>query len=293
MNLIADILIDCKNDLGEGIQWSQSNQRLYWVDIVECKLCSCDEFGNDFISKQLPERLCSFAFDPDGNMLCAFASGLYRYHSETGERDLLFAFEADLKETRLNDGRCDAQGRFIVGGYNECGPEPISSVISYTKAGAQTLIKNVKCTNSLGFSIDGTRMYFTDTPTKKIIAYDYDKTTGRISNKTLFATLSDDEGVPDGSVVDAEDALWNAQFRGGRVQRFLKDGTRDICVNLPAPNITCACFGGANLNKLYITTARHKMTADAIAEYPHSGGVFVVEPGVTGNVEHQFKECLF
>jgi len=289
----AELLINSQNGLGEGIQWSETQQRLFWVDIDESKLCSCDEFGEDYLEINMPERLCSFAFDPEGHLLCGFASGLYRYNIKTAERNVLHAFEPDLKGTRFNDGRCDRAGRFIIGGYNEAGPDPISSVICYENGQVKTLIEDVKCTNSICFSSDGMRMYFTDTATKKIVHFDYDPSCGGLSNKTLFAALTDGEGSPDGSCVDREDALWNARFRGNSVQRYLKDGTKDIRIDLPVPNVTCCCFGGKNLDKLFITTARHKMSPEQIEQYPLSGGVFVVIPGVTGLAENIFKDHLF
>lgn len=293
MELQAELLVDSKCGLGEGIQWSVKNQRLYWVDIDNAQLFSCDENGDDVLVKDLPERLCSFAFDPDGNMVCAFESGIYRYHSQTDQRDLLAAFEPDISETRLNDGRCDRNGRFVAGGYSEGNQEAISSVVSFDRGQMTTLIKNVACSNSIGFARDGKRMYFADTMAKDIFYFKYNNETGDLSDKTLFATLTEEEGVPDGSVVDSEDALWNAQFSGGRVQRFLSDGTRDICVRLSVPNITCACFGGKKLDKLFITTARHKMTEDEISTIPLSGGVFFVSPGVCGIAESEYGTRLF
>lgn len=293
MELQAELLVDSKCGLGEAIQWSVRDQRLYWVDIDNAKLLSCDENGKDVLIKDMPERLCAFAFDPDGNLLCAFASGLYRYHAQTDQRDLLVAFEPDIPETRLNDGRCDRNGRFIVGGYSEGNQDFITSVVSFGSGQLTTLIKNVTCSNSIGFSSDGTRLYFADTMTKDIFYFGYDTETGDISDKKLFATLKEEEGVPDGSVVDSAGALWNAQFAGGRVQRFLADGTRDICVRLPVPNVTCACFGGKNLDKLFITTACHKMTAEEIGANPLSGGVFVVSPGVQGNAESDYGSRLY
>ncbi|NVJ90898.1 MAG: SMP-30/gluconolactonase/LRE family protein [Methylocystaceae bacterium] len=289
----AELLLDCANILGEGIQWSVPDQRLYWTDIQASQLWSCDEFGQNVVVKDLPERLCSFAFDLDGHMLCAFASGLYRLNVKTEACELLSLFEPDLTGTRLNDGRCDRLGRFIVGGYHEAGPEAISSVISYADEKVIPLIQNVKCTNGLCFSADGRNMYFTDTATKIINRFDYDPDTGALSNKVDFAVLGDEDGSPDGSCLDGEDAIWNAQFRGARVQRFLKDGTRDICVDVPAPNVTCVCFGGADLDTLFITTARHKMTDDQLAQSPQAGGVFFVKPDVCGFAENRYKGHLF
>ncbi len=289
----ADLFVDCQNELGEGIQWSVPLQRLFWTDINRNRLYSCDEFGDKLEITELPDRLCSFAFDPQGDLLCAFADGLYRYRQSSGARELLYAFEPEKAKTRLNDGRCDRAGRFIVGGYNEVDGEFISSVISYTQAGAIALIEQVKCTNGLAFSPDGTKMYFTDTATKKIWCYDYDPQSGGLSNKTLFAELDETEGSPDGSCVDAEGGLWNARFRGSSVQRYLPDGQKGVRIALPAPNVTCCCFGGAKLDKLYTTTARQKMTPQQLEDYPQAGGVFMVVPGVRGLAESSFGECLF
>lgn len=289
----AELLIDCKNALGEGIQWSVRDQRVYWLDIENARLYSCNEAGQDLVVKELPERLCAFAFDPDGNILGAFASGFYRYNPVTEQRDLLALFDQDIAGTRLNDGRCDRDGRFICGGFVEGSEKPITSVVSYERGALKPLISSVTCTNSISFSGDGKRMYFADSPTKIIYYYDYDKATGAISNRTVFATLADGEGVPDGSAVDANDGLWNARFFGSCVQQYLPDGTLATNIAVPVPNVTCACFGGKNLDKLFITTARVAMRDDQLDKYPQAGGLFVATPGVKGRPEDGLAERLF
>lgn len=293
--LQAELLVDCKNILGEGIQWSTREQRLYWVDIEKSLLYSCDEDGGQLITRELDERLCAFAFDPDGNMLAGFASGLFRLNLTTGEKQLLVPFEPELPETRMNDGRCDHMGRFIIGGYCE-GEEsmrPVSSVISYSNGQVQRLIEEVACTNSIGFSGDCSCMYFADTAGKTIYSFAYDPGRGAISDKQVFALLSEEEGIPDGSVIDEEDGLWNAQFEGGRVQRFLPDGSRDCCIRLDVSNVTCACFGGARLDTLYVTTARLHLSEEQLASQPTAGGLYVARPGVKGRPERGYATPLF
>ncbi|MCW9034930.1 MAG: SMP-30/gluconolactonase/LRE family protein [Rhodospirillales bacterium] len=291
--LQAQLLVDCKNNLGEGVQWSVPDQRVYWTDINWNKLYSCDEDGGDVVIVETPERLGSFAFDPKGKILAAFETGLFRFDPVTGQADRLSTFEPDIENTRLNDGRCDRDGRFICGGYNETTADRITSVHSYDGDEVRTIIEDIKCTNSICFSNDGTRMFFTDTPTKKIYAYDYNRSTGELGKRSLFATLNDDEGMPDGSCVDAEDGLWNAQYRGSRVQRFLPDGSRDIVVRLPVSSVTCACFGGKNLDRLFITSANQKLTEEQLEQQPTAGGLFYIDPGVKGREEDRFGTVLF
>ncbi len=289
----AELILDCQNVLGEGVQWSTELQRLYWVDIHGAKLLSCDEFGQNLIVHDLDERLCAFAFDPDGHILGAFASGFYRLNTKTFERELIQSFEAELPNTRLNDGRCDRVGRFVCGGYDEGTEKPLSSVVSYQDGHTKTIIQGVTCSNSIGFSSNGQRMYFADSYTKDILCYDYDQTTGTVSNKRTFVTLNEDEGAPDGSVVDADDSLWNAQYGGGRVQQFLQNGSRGKCIKLPVPNVTCVCFGGENLDKMFITTARENLSTDELKTYPASGGLFMVQTNTKGRTEDGLKERLF
>src|SRR5690606_19599409 len=169
----------------------------------------------------------------------------------SGRRDLLAAVQPDTVSTRMNDGRCDPAGRLIAGGIDEDGVKPIAEVLSFDGTAAKTLISGVGCSNSIAFSGDGRRMYFADSPTRQILAYAYDPATGVLGERRVFAVLSPDEGVPDGSCVDAEDGLWNARYGGACVQRYLPDGTPDLRVDLPVSNVTCACFGGANLDKLF------------------------------------------
>ena len=126
-------------------------------------------------------------------------------------------------------------------------------------------------------------MYFADTASTPIFAFDYNPDTGQLCNKRLF--VDSQIGKPDGSTVDAEGALWNTRFGGGCVQRFLPDGTEDSRVALPVPNVTCCCLGGQQMDRLFITTARLAMTEDELAATPSAGGLFYCDLPVSG-LEH-------
>ena len=193
----------------------------------------------------------------------------------------------------MNDGRCDRQGRFVVGGIDEDGLKPISSVIRYDGAAVETLIEGVGCANAICFAPGGDAMYFADTPTRVIRRYAYRPGAQALPEPEQFAALADGEGYPDGACVDAEGGVWSARYAGGSVQRYTADGAPERLVRVDAPNATCCCFGGENLDRLYITTARENLNAEALAEAPASGGIFAADVGVRGAPETRFAQRLF
>jgi L-arabinonolactonase len=283
-------VVDCQNTLGEGPAWSVDEQKLYWLDIEKSELWRYDPETGETKAWKTPERAASFAFREKGGLLVAFESYLAFWDPETGKTTKLKVMEPDLATTRMNDGRCDRQGRFIVGGMDESGKsERISNVYRVDRdLSVHKIISGVACANSTCFSPDGRVMYFADTPTGEIWAYDYDTNTGDISNKKVFANFSDQPGTPDGSIVDSEGFLWNAQWNGHRVVRYRPDGTMDRVISIPVMNPTCLAFGGKDLDVLYVTTARYLMTPEQIKAEPLSGGLFAVMVDVKGLNEPKF-----
>lgn len=289
----ADLLIDAQNTLGEGVQWNSDQRRVWWTDIHGCALWSCDADGGSVDMIQTKERLGCFAFDPQNRILAAFESGLYRWDIERDQIEQIAAFEPEHPTSRMNDGRCDRKGRFVAGGIDEDGLKPTSSVVCYDGNEMSTVMRDIRCTNSICFSPDGNWMYFADSPTRVIQRISYDTETGEMGAPETFHTVDSDGGVPDGSCVDAEGALWNARFGGGIVQRILPDGSDDLTVTVGVPQVTCACFGGDQLDRLYITTARENLNQSEIEVAPLSGGLFVCEPGFRGLPEDRFASVLF
>ena len=290
----AALLVDSKCTLAEGIQWRGDQQRLWWTDIHGRLLWSCDEDGENIERIETPERLASFAFDPKGHLLAAFESGLFKWDLERDRLERLSDFEPSHPTSRMNDGRCDRQGRFLAGGMDEDALKQTSSLIRYDSTRVETLRGEIGCSNSICFSPDGRQMYFTDTPTRTILRMPYDVETGKVGAAKVFLSLQEDqEGYPDGSCVDADGAVWNARFNGFCVQQTHADGTAGLRIDLPVPQVTCACFGGTNLDRLYITTARERMSVDDLERYPLSGGVFVAETSVVGLPESRFAHPLF
>lgn len=286
----AELVLHCQNQHGEGVLWNPEDGCVWWTDIEGRALWSFDPVTGEHRSIPVEDRICCFAPRVAGGFIVAFADRISLVDKTGGSEHKLCDFELDNPATRANDGRTDRQGRFIVGGMNEETGRANSAVwqvgadLSVTR-----LIEGVSCANSTCFSPDGRTMYFADTPDREILSYDYDPESGGISGRKQLASFAGEPGLPDGSCVDAEGGVWNAEWEGRRVVRVAPDGTIDRVIEVPVWKPTCCAFGGENLDTLYITTSRLMSDPEMLAKEPHSGGLFAVNPGVCGVPDAPFQ----
>jgi L-arabinonolactonase len=281
----VNIVVPAGDRLGEGVVWSVDQQRVLWTDILGRRLHRFDPSSGKHETFDLEERLASFAPLSADKILAGFSSGLGILNLTDGASFALATIEADLPSTRLNDAKVDRQGRFVFGTMDEdpAGSKPIGSVWSYNGAGEpRILFGGVRISNSLAFSPDGRKLFFTDTPERRIDVCEYDPDLGAAGPRRPFVSAIEGDGYPDGSAVDADGFLWNAEWGGGRVVRYSPTGRVDRVVSLPCRYATCCAFGGSDLRTLYITTARHDMNAEQLAREPHAGSLFAVDAGVAG-----------
>ena len=290
MSSQAEIVVDGKNELGEGVVWSSAHGEVQWTDIFGRRFWTYSPSDGAKRSVALPDRLACFAPLGGTSLLAGFAGGLEVFDLKSGARRPIAAIEPDRPTTRVNDGKLDRRGRLVFGTMDEApsGARPIGQVYAYEGGTSpRALVSGVRIANSIAFSPDGRRMYFADTPTKIIRCYDYDLDSADLSAERTFAAPQG-PGAPDGSTVDADGCLWNAEWGGGRVVRYTPDGRVDRAVALPCSQVTCCAFGGARLDRLYVTTARIGLDAAALAREPHAGALFVIDAGVTGLADTPF-----
>jgi len=286
----AELIVDCKNEHGEGVFWNPSDGRIWWTDIQGRALSSFDPVTTQSTSIPMEDRVCCFAPRAAGGLIVAYSDRVVLFDPETKQETLVTLFEPENPETRLNDGRTDRQGRLVVGGMNEVSGKPDSSVISIDgNLKVQTLIDQISCANSICFSPAGNTMFFADTPDREILAFDYEKGRGTLTNKRLHASFKQEPGLPDGSCVDAEGGVWNAEWEGHRVVRVAPNGTIDRVIDVPVWKPTCCAFGGPNLDTLFITSSRLMSDEATLKKEPSAGGLFAVKPGIRGVVDTPFK----
>jgi sugar lactone lactonase YvrE/DNA-binding IclR family transcriptional regulator len=275
--------------LGEGPLWSAREGRLYWVDILAPAIhCSDPATGTDRVIA-VEEMVAALAPRTAGGFVAAARSGL-RGFDGAALGPVLAAPIAEGASLRLNDGRCDARGRFWVGSLAlDSTPDAGALHRLDPDGGARVMQAGLHVPNGLGFSPDGRLLYLADSARRRVDVFDYDLASGAIANRRRFVELAEGEGVPDGLTVDAEGGVWIALWDGWRVVRHAPDGRLDRVVHLPVPRPTSCAFGGPDLRTLYVTSARVRLSAAQLAEAPLSGSVFALDPGgAQGLPDHPF-----
>jgi len=283
------LAVDAKNKLGEVPVWDVAEQALYWVDIEGKKLFRLDPASGAVREWAFAERVGSYALRQSGGFVCAFESGFAFFDPATGAVDWIARPEAMIARNRFNDGKCDRAGRFWAGTMDDKLSEHTGSLYRLDPGGSVRRMDGaIGISNSLAWSPDNRIFYFADTLDSTIYAYDFVLATGEIANKRVFTATHDQPGSPDGSTIDAEGFLWNAQWDGWRLVRYAPDGRVDRVVDLPVQKPTSCMFGGPDLRTLYVTSAIWDLAGAALAEQPWAGGVLALDVGVAGLPEPRF-----
>jgi L-arabinonolactonase len=283
--LVAIIPAQCV--LGEGPVWDHRLGALWFTDIQSARLLRLAWPSRALERFALPERLGSLGLtnDPE-TLVCAFASGFALFAPSPGTIRWLHKTEPAWRGIRMNDGRVDRQGRFWAGSMIEdASIAPLDGGTLYRLDAVdqvpEALFSGIRISNSICFSPCGRRFYFADTPTQAIMTFDLDAASGALSDRSAFATLEGD-AFPDGSDVDAAGRVWNAEWGSGRVTARTPDGPVVARIELPVSQVSCVTFGGADLDHLFVTTARDGLSGERLAREPHAGDVFVYKVGSRG-----------
>lgn len=290
MTLTAELVLDARDETGEGPVWNRGAQCLWWTDIPGKRLHRLDPSSGAHKTYDMPGRVGCFALREAGGLVLAMEQGFATFDPANGKIEILSEPEAGLADHRFNDGRCDPAGRFLAGSMNMARSSVSGQLWRMTPNKEVTRIAgDVTIANGLAFSPDGKLMYWADSPAEKVYVFDYDLDTGTPSNRRVFLEKGPAPGRPDGAAVDADGCYWSARWVGGAVVRFTPAGVIDRMIKLPVSRVTMCAFGGPDLRTLYITTAREGMTPEELAAEPLAGGLFVAEPGVQGLPEPSFK----
>jgi len=288
----VECAVGTRDQLGETPLWCTQSQSLWWLDIEIPKLQRFIPETNTYEVFTMPGAfLGSLALRSGGGVLLAIDADLYTYvPGQSALAPSLFCrIESPDLDTRLNDGRCDARGRFWVGTMDNQLSQPKGSFYRIDPDGSvHRQFGDIIVINTIAVSPDQTTLYVSDTRRFTIWAFDLDIDGGVLTNRRVFADFTKVRERPDGACVDSDGCLWNAIFAGGRIVRFTPDGRIDREIPVPVTNPTCVCFGGPDLKTLYVTTARKFLTEAQLKEEPLAGAVLALTPGAQGLPEHRF-----
>jgi sugar lactone lactonase YvrE len=287
----AEIVLDAKAKLGEGSIWHPKENRLYWVDIEGKSLHIYNPVTNKDKEFALGSRVGTVVPIESGGALVALQSGIHKIDTKTGKLTFISNPLPDTANLRFNDGKCDPAGRFWVGTITLDSRRKGAVLWRMDKdRSIHLVLDSVSISNGIVWTADRKTMYYNDTPTGTIQGFDYDNKTGEISNRRVVVRIARGGGSPDGMTIDADGNLWVALWGSGTVGKFdPRTGQLLQKIIVPAPNVSSCAFGGKNLETLYITTARAWVSEEKLKEFPLSGGLFSVKPGVNGVPAELYK----
>ena len=275
--------------LAEGPVWDDQAQLLYWVDIERGKICRFDPVLQSNQEWLLGTKVGFAVLTESGDMLAGTQKGLVRFSTETGRCAQYANPELNLPNNRFNDGKCDPQGRLWAGTMSVMETEAAGSLYRVDADGnVNRCLTSVTISNGLAWSAD--RMYYIDSPTRRVDAFDFDAQNGAISNRRTAVALANGLGFPDGMTMDAEGKIWVALWEGWGAGRFdPTTGEMLAKVEVPVACVTSCCFGGPDWEVLYLTTASRDLKEDEREKQPTAGGIFAATPGVCGIPSIRFK----
>lgn len=278
----AQCATDERYHLAEGPVWDGANQRLLWVDIphgnvlvgelVGRRIRVIDQFHVDI-------TVGAVAVAAGRNVLVAGHHAVY-LRTEIGTLTEVARLVDESQDRRLNDGKCDPAGRFLVGTLNLGSPGLESLFQIAADGGVTTIDDDLQMSNGLAWSPDGRTLYSVDTIPGIVWERPYDPVSGGSGERRELIRVTD--GSPDGICVDVEGCLWVAVWGTGQVRRFTLAGELVAVVHVDAPYASCVTFGGPDLDVLVISTAIDDLTANQRLAHPQSGGLFTADVGVRG-----------
>jgi L-arabinonolactonase len=285
-------VVDAKAILGEGTMWDPRAQVLWWVDIWAKLIHRYDPATGRDDTWEAPEYLGCLAVRERGGLVVSMTDGFHFFDPRTGAFTPIVDPEADLPDTRFNDGKTDRQGRFYSGTMFEAEGKPLQKIASLYRLDPDLtwhrLVEGIGCSNGLAWSPDSKTMYYADSHADRVWAWDFDPVSGAIENRRVFIDTSATGGVADGATVDVEGCYWVTLPMTSKVTRFDPQGREMQTIVLPTDLPTCCGFGGKDLDILYVTSATLRRPQEKLAGQPLAGGLFAIDVGVKGLPEAYF-----
>jgi sugar lactone lactonase YvrE len=282
---VAEPVGDVTAVLGEGPYWVPEDDCLLWVDIADGKLHRTYFPTGETVTLELGAVSAAFPAVGGGILTAGGCSLALHLPAERGAQwTTRLVAEVPAREgIRFNDASVDPAGRVWAGSMHIEETQSLGELYRLDSAGTlTTVVKGVTVSNGLGWSPDGTRMYYSDSPTKRVDVFDYDPATGEARGRRVFADLSAFDGVPDGLTVDADGCVWVAVWGGGVLRRLAPDGTMDAVLQVPVSQPTSCAFGGPGMTDLYVTSAKVGLTEEQLAAQPLAGRLLRLHPGPVG-----------
>ena len=276
-----------KSILGESPIWDEIYQRIYWVDIESKRLHAWSFLDNKKLEWEFPDRICAISLTKKNNvLLCAFDK-FFAFFNVATKIITKLSNQINLPtNVRFNDGKTDGYGRFWCGTMSESNPSKSEGAIYLldNNLNIHRIIQGIHISNSIVASPDNKYIYYADTFKKKIYKTNLSKDIDSIKAAKVFVDNTDSIGFPDGSTVDVNGYLWNAEWNGGQVSNYDLGGDLLNEIKTPMRRPTSCAFGGKDMNILFITSALEL----GVRENNESGKTIAIYTDTVGTYSNRF-----
>ena len=286
--ITAELASKLECDVAEGPFWDDSEQQLYFVDIVNKQIKIFSSSSTPVETIQFNQEISAVFLDQKSDLIVAARDGIFAASRDGVLETSLAPIELERTSIRTNDAKCDASGRMWVGTMAFDFTPGVAALFSFDSKVLKEVVPDLTVSNGIGWSLDKKTMYFIDSPTKRVDSFDFDIESGELRNRRPFVLLSDLDAFPDGLTTDEDGGVWVALFGGGEVRRFDSQGTLTHIVEIPVKQVTSCCFGGADMSELYITTAQNGMDSDSLVREPLAGSLFRAKTVFKGSKSNRF-----
>lgn len=175
---------------------------------------------------------------------------------------------------RFNDMTVDASGGLWVGAMHRGLLATTGAIFHAPSIGnaPRLVASGLGVPNGMGFSADGATLYLIDTLARTLLAYPV--LGGTLDEPSIVSDFLDQPGKPDGMAIGPDGSFWIAMWGGGAVAQLAPDGAFLRRIAIPAPHVSSLCFAAPD--RLLVTTSRMRLSPQALADFPASGGVFEI-----------------
>jgi sugar lactone lactonase len=277
--------------LGEGPSYDPVTDTAFWFNIVGKELHELDLSSGRKSVHALPVMCSVIARIDDKRQAVVSELGIHIRDRQTGAMELAVQIEAERDNMRSNDGRVHPSGALWFGTMAKTGEGRRGAGTIYHVAGTTVtpIFAGISIPNSICFSPDGATAYFVDTIENIIKAVSVDPGTGLPTGEPrVFSDENQSGGYADGAVCDADGNVWSAHWDGHSVHVINPSGQKTAIYELPAANISCPAFIGANADRLMLTSAKEDVSEAELLKAPQSGFTFELGVKVNGRFDPAF-----
>jgi sugar lactone lactonase YvrE len=279
----VEVFADLRADVGEAPHWDQRSMTLLFVDLTGGTIFRYDQSGTALNSFSVGQEVGAVVPRRDGGLVLAVRDGIAVATDAGDNFELTAPVERDTQGNRMNDAKYDPAGRLLAGTTAfDFTPQAAALYRVEPDWSYDRIVRDVTQSNGIAWSLGGSQLYFIDSATQSVDAFDYDTDTGSVGNRRRLVTIERAHGIPDGMTVDSRGNLWVACFGGGTVRCFSPAGEQLDEVLFPVSQVTSCTFGGPGLADLYVTSAAYRLSTERLKREPRAGATFVCRPGVAG-----------